>query len=405
MAVRAPRVALLLRDRIESGGVQRGLIYPWWIALSCAVLSTGAAALGVLQRDLLADPRPMLLAPVLVLLPYLLQFSQDRWVPWWVTLGLTGAGAAWLLTDGLAGAYDLVPAVLAVVVAGVTATDGLRIGAVSGGIALVLLVAMLSLEMATAFYGLEVVLGFFVGAMLRWQMRALVAEHAAREEDRERAVLAERQRIAREVHDLVAHSLSVTMLHVTGARRALADDEPDVADAIEALGDAERIGRQAMAEIRRTVGLLAEGEEQRHPLPGAADIPSLIDDARTAGVDIALTCEGDLASLPPTVGLGVYRIVQESVANAVKHAAGRPVTVELVARSASTRLSVRNPLDERRRSDGRGSGLGGMRTRAEQLGGVLTAGPSNGSWLVDLTVPHRGGGTPHRGCVVRRGWR
>ncbi len=397
------RVALVLRDRIESGGVQRGIAYPWWIAVSCAALSTGAVVLGAVQRDLLLEPEWMLVAPVLALAPYLLQFSIDRWIPWWVTFSCVGIASAWLLTDGLAGAYDLVPAALAIVVAGNTATDGLRIGAISTVLSLALLVVMLSFEMATAFYGLEVVLGFFVGGMLRWQMRALLAEHAARDEDRERAVLAERQRIAREVHDLVAHSLSVTMLHVTGARRALTDTEPDIADAVEALGDAERIGRQAMAEIRRTVGLLAEGPSDSRALPGAVDVPAMVEDCRTAGVAISLVYHGDLTTLPPAAGLGIYRVVQESVANAVKHAAGMPVAVQLDATGATARLRVRNPLADRRRPDGRGSGLAGMRARAEQLGGTFSAGPDGSNWVVELAVPNGPVAVSRAtGCAVRR---
>ncbi len=86
MPARLHRIASQVRDRIESGGVQRGLIYPWWIAVSCAVLATGAALLGVVQRDLILEPRAMSFAPLLVLLPYALQFGSARWVPWWATL-------------------------------------------------------------------------------------------------------------------------------------------------------------------------------------------------------------------------------------------------------------------------------------------------------------------------------
>ena len=134
--------------------------------------------------------------------------------------------------------------------------------------------------------------------MLRWQMRALAAERSERERERERATLAERQRIAREIHDLVAHSLSVTMLHVTGAKQALVEDH-DVDDAVAALSDAEQVGRQAMAEIRRTVGVLATEPTGAHPLPCAEDIDALVAQVRDAGLPVDYRSRGDLDPAQP----------------------------------------------------------------------------------------------------------
>lgn len=136
----------------------------------------------------------------------------------------------------------------------------------------------------------------------------------------ERAAFEERQRIARELHDVIAHSLAVTMLQLTGARLAL---ERDPKDAAHALAEAERLGRQSLAEIRRAVGLLAPSDET--PLdapPTAADVPELVAAMSDAGLDVTLHSDGDLAAVAPGSGLAVYRIVQESLANVVKHAPG-----------------------------------------------------------------------------------
>ena len=120
-------------------------------------------------------------------------------------------------------------------------------------------------------------LGLMAGAMLHTQSRALAAERSALAVEHDRATMAERNRIAREIHDLVAHSLSVTMLHITGARRLLADsagsEGDDVDEAIEALRDAERVGRQAMNDIRQTVSELATEGDPNRALPSADDLP------------------------------------------------------------------------------------------------------------------------------------
>lgn len=152
---------------------------------------------------------------------------------------------------------DPAPISLGFAVGEVTATEGGRRGlvALAAGAAVLLTFGDYDSDVVPLFVG-ELVLGLVLGYMLRWQMRALAAEQSARHEERVRATLAERQRVAREIHDLVAHSLSVTLLHVTGVRRALEQDA-DIPEAIEALTDAERIERQAMADIRRTVGVLA----------------------------------------------------------------------------------------------------------------------------------------------------
>src|SRR5690606_3232577 len=132
-------------------------------------------------------------------------------------------------------------------------------------------------------YSAGVALGWMVGVMLRYQRHFLYQERESQAIRAEQAADEERRRIAREVHDVIAHSLSITLLHLTAARHALQTDR-DVDEAVEALVDAERLGRQAMADIRRTVGLLGERSTSSAPEPGVRDLPELIADFTKAGL-------------------------------------------------------------------------------------------------------------------------
>lgn len=392
--------ALALRTRIESKGARHGLAYPWWIAVSSALGQLGCVLLALLQRDALLPPQALVLTLLLVALPWIAQLTVRWWVPWWLESIAVAAGATWLVFEPLSinGPADAAPGVFGLVVAEVTATDGPRPGLVVGGasVGLMLLADEVNGLPGVGVYALEVLLGFVVGYMLRWQMRALAAERAAKAGEHDRATLAERQRIAREIHDLVAHSLSVTMLHVTGARRALTDGG-DVDEAVDALRDAERIGRQAMTDIRHTVSVLATEATGGGPLPTAADIADLVADVSAAGLSVSYTASGDLEALSGPTGLGIYRIAQESLSNVAKHAPTSPASVRFVVEPDQLRLSVRNPLPLRRTTrSGQGSGLDGMTSRAAQLGGVVHAGPVGGDWLVDLVIP------VGEDCFVRR---
>jgi signal transduction histidine kinase len=205
----------------------------------------------------------------------------------------------------------------------------------------------------------------------------------------ERAASEERQRIARELHDVIAHSLAVTMLHLTGARLAL---ERDPQDAARALLEAERLGRQSLAEIRQTIGLLAPGDGPAvAAMPTASDISELVREVTDAGLRVDVDLDGDLNGVPPAAGLTVYRIVQESLANAVKHAPGAPVRVRMHVDTHGVEIDVCNPLESTSRSprgpDGGGLGLVLMRERTELLGGRLTAGRDGEVWRVRVVLP------------------
>jgi signal transduction histidine kinase len=212
----------------------------------------------------------------------------------------------------------------------------------------------------------------------------------ARRELAEQALLAERRRIARDVHDLVGHGLAAMMLQVTSARHVL---RRDPAAAEEALRSAEEVGRRSMQDLRGTVTLLrGEGDEGvAPPVPGAREIPALVDDARAGGLAVDLRTRGDLDRIAPGVGVAVYRIAQEALANAARHAPrARTVLgleladgeVRLVAETIGTAAAATPADPDRPRY-----GLIGMRERAAALGGELAAGPTPDGWRVTCRLP------------------
>lgn len=199
----------------------------------------------------------------------------------------------------------------------------------------------------------------------------------------DRAKAEERNRIARELHDVIAHTLTVSLLHVTSARLAV---EFDPADAARSLAEAERLGRESLAEVRSAVGLLRQDGDiaGTAPLPDAGEVPALVERFRSAGVDVTLTVDGDTSLLPATAGLAVYRIVQEALTNAIKHAAGSSIAVRLSVEPTSVGLAVDSSGAP---GDGTGLGVISMRERAESLGGSCSAGPGGRGWLVQAALP------------------
>jgi len=226
----------------------------------------------------------------------------------------------------------------------------------------------------------------FTAVLLRQQLVLLQRLHEAQADLAERSRADERTRIARELHDGIAHSLTVSLLHVSSARLAV---EHDPQDAARALAEAERLGRQSLAEVRTVVGLPRAGNRVPPPLPGINDLPSLVEQVRGAGVDATLTLDGALDTLPATTGVTVYRIVQEALTNATKHAFGATVVV----RAQVLRDSVQVDIDSAG-APGHGSGMGleNMCERAAAVGGTCVAGPGGSGWLVTATLPLERGG-------------
>jgi signal transduction histidine kinase len=193
-----------------------------------------------------------------------------------------------------------------------------------------------------------------------------VAEQAAR------AVADERARIARELHDLVAHSMGVIVIQSQAAQRAMAD-RPDLART--ALASIETAGRQGMVEMRRLLELLTGGDDGTVvPQPSLHDLDELVERVRRAGTPVALTVSGDLGSLPAGVDLAAYRIVQEALTNVLKHAG--PASARVVVRAAGGVVDVEVCDDGRGDAGGPGAGHGlvGMRERVALYGGTVEVG-------------------------------
>ncbi|MGW3145686.1 histidine kinase [Streptomyces sp. NPDC001177] len=229
-------------------------------------------------------------------------------------------------------------------------------------------------------------------ARLRAEQTALLAEM-----DRAQAVTAERARVARELHDLVANHLSAIAIHSTAA---LSIDDPGTSR--EALAVIRQNSVEGLAEMRRLIGILRDRGGDHEPSPKLSasleqggtpitptldSLTTLVDGARANGLDVTL--DTDHGRVPAPVELAAYRMVQESLTNALKHAGPGRVTVRLAQRDGMLELRVTSPCGRRDapRAPGSGAGLIGMRERATLLGGRFDAGPEDGLWAVRATLP------------------
>ena len=294
---------------------------------------------------------------------------------------------------------DFAPAWLVLMVLAVVALTSVSAGLLAALSAVVMLLA------AAALHRLDVValyVGFIgaswlLGYLMRSQRMLLAEQIQAQKMLAEHAAADERRRIAREIHDVIAHSLSVTLLHVTGARRGLQQDR-DIEDAVEALEQAEQLGRQAMADIRRTVGLLDRGPMKITPEPAIHDIATLVRDFERAGLAVSLSVDGPTERVAGVLGLALYRIAQESLANIAKHAPDSKAAVVLQVSANSVKLAVTNklPAAVTAAPSSEGRGLRGMRQRVELLGGAINAGPTDDGWAVRADMPLQEGDTSWR---------
>jgi signal transduction histidine kinase len=231
-------------------------------------------------------------------------------------------------------------------------------------------------------------LGIGFPAILGWTLRRQAQVAAQLAEARlalvESAATEERRRIARDVHDLVGHGLAAALVQIASARHVLRRD-PEAAD--HALALAEKAGRSSMQELRSTLASLRDGEVDTATLPVAADIASLAEEARAAGLPVTLHVSGDPARLDGVVGVTLYRIAQEALANALRHAPGAETVIELDSAGDSARLSVLSRGAAYHAPAGPTFGLRGMRERAAAVRGTVTAGASLDGWRVEATVP------------------
>jgi signal transduction histidine kinase len=239
-------------------------------------------------------------------------------------------------------------------------------------------------------FGVAWVVGFVLGQKLREGSEAKErAERLERErEEQARIVVAEeRARIARELHDIVGHSVSVMTVQAAGVRSLLRPEQEREREALEVI---EQTGREALAEMRRLVGVLRRPEEgpALAPQPSLEHVEKLVSQARDAGLPVELRVEGDPVQLPAGVDLTAYRLVQEGLTNAIKHA--RAENAEVVVRYGDGRVELTVSDDGRGDGDGvkGGNGLVGMRERVSVYGGELDAGPRpEGGFRLHATLP------------------
>jgi signal transduction histidine kinase len=317
------------------------------------VAATAAGLVLLVVSTRLGVPDDALTMPLLIL--FAVCFSLGRYVPsWWGAAAVAGLNLSLHWSDGV-----VVPPLEDVLWAG-------------------------TLFFAPYGIGRLVLAHARQGDRLADQARQLVVEqrHVA-----ERAVADERRRIARELHDVIAHSISVMVVQAGAARELLGRDEAGVAASLDEI---QRSGRAALGETGRLLGLLREEPATDvEPQPSAVDIPRLVEGFRGSGLDVVLDLDGSTDGLPAGLALSLYRIVEEGLTNALKHTPGTrvavhyrrtPDRVEVELTSAASREASRLPSG--------GHGLVGMRERAAVFGGSVTAGPTaDGGFLVSARLP------------------
>ncbi|WP_280356409.1 sensor histidine kinase [Nocardia otitidiscaviarum] len=305
--------------------------------------------------------------------------------------------------------------VIAVVVASLWVDAGLWVDAMINSHLLVLAVLALSVpaRQAAAYWTGTVAAGALLAALLRpprglsellevsvlaalilvagAALRALAAARRGLRDEREAvrrqaertALLEERTRIARELHDVVAHHMSVIAIQAEAAQFRESAAAPQTFAAIR------DSAVTALGEMRRILELLRSGDTGAAPQPTVTDLPRLVDSVRGTGTRVELDTDGDLTAVPAGVGLSAYRIVQEALSNAVRHAPGASVRVRVHCETDRMRIDVDNPLPAGSVGGRAGQGLTGMRERVAAYGGTLMAAPADGRFRVRAELPIR----------------
>jgi len=247
-----------------------------------------------------------------------------------------------------------------------------------------------AVDAVSPFFTAVVALGF--GAAWLFGRRGIrrVAERQAALERTERAVELERARIARELHDVISHNVSVMVVQAAAARDVF-DTHP--ARALEALGAIESVGREALGELRMLLDVVHQGDMGGHELPRAPQpnlgrLPALVEQVRAAGVLVELDVDDEIGRLPAAVDLSAYRVVQEALTNVLKHSRASVTEIELRRTNSHLTLGVTDNGAGSGLDRGEGKGLVGMRERVELLGGEFAAGPRPaGGFAVHAAIP------------------
>jgi signal transduction histidine kinase len=387
-----------LEDRVR----QRRALLPAGITLSFLVTADAiviaCAAIATLQRTTV--DLPVALAAFAITVAPIVSFALFNFKFGPLLLGATWslATAVLLFATSTPIHADFAPSLLVLMVATVgtlTSPFGGFLAFLSAFSLVLTASGLHRLDDLAAYCGL-LAAGWVIGYLLHAQRAQLIEQIRAQAESlSSQAVAEEGHRIAREVRDIVSNDLSATLLGVTGARRALQVDQ-DVDDALGALEEAERQGRQAVAELRRTTGFLDRRDDiLAHASidPGLDDIGVLVDDFKKTGLAVTLRFDGLSQPVSPAVGVTLYRVVQESLFNIAKHAPESKSTVAIDISAASAQLAVNNEpahftadFMQPVQSCGQ-QGLSRIRKRIELLGGAIEYGPTDDGWSVCAEIP------------------
>ena len=370
------------------------------------LVAVDAALELAIRRDSSDAPRTTLWFAVPAILVVVLTLLARRRFPFAAPASMWVLAAAVSFVDG-----RLVPFVVGVFVAGLAAAFLLgnlrdaaqaRLGlAVVVGSAVIVVYNMPDHTPGSlVFIPLLFAISWLAGFALRSRSeQAEAAVERAAEAEREResaariAVAEERARIARELHDIVAHAVSVMVLQVGAVRHKLPETLAEDADALRGV---EKTGRTALAEMRRLLGAMRrEGDGiELAPQPGLDSLEPLLDEIGRAGLAVRLHVEGDPVPLPQAIDLSAYRIVQEGLTNVLKHAGARHADVTLRYRGDELQIEVCDDGHGGSTSDGQGHGLVGVRERVKIYGGEMSAGPAAGGGFVLSTRLPIGGDRP-----------
>jgi signal transduction histidine kinase len=334
-------------------------------------------------------------AVTLLSLGWTLPFALRRRYPLWAPLVALSFLSVFALVSSERSISSLtMPFVAALAAAVSVGLVGDRRQSIAGWAAVIAGAAVVSSKSGSAYSdffwsALILTLAWFFGSALGTrteQARELTERVEAVERERataaERATAEERARIARELHDVVAHSVSVMVVQASGVRRLLKEEQERER---EALMSVEQIGRQALTEMRRMLGVMRSHEESPAalaPQPGLQHLVQLIAQVEEAGLPVTLRIEGERPDLSPGVDLSAYRIVQEGLTNALKHAKGAHAEVVVRYIDSSVELEIADNGLGTPNGDGKGHGLVGMRERVALYGGTIDAGPRAGGGFV-----------------------
>lgn len=371
----------------------------WWPI--AAVVGTGivfAVVSHTLMSDTTIGDRLSLILAAAQSVALLLSI-RNPWPAWLLAVAATASASvvedSELLVPAMLNSYLVILLVLGLN-AGWRTAVGLWAGTLALGVALSVVLqppaVWASLGEAGLFSGLALVAGGVVRQLIETR-KELAQERFTAGIDRERtAALAERTRIARELHDVVVHHMSAVAISVEATRYQIADPPPELIDSLAVIGVN---ATAALDEMRSILGVLrADGPIDTAPAPTLLDVERLIELAQTSGTAVVLHSEGRLDDVPGAMQVSVYRIVQEALSNAQRHAPGAAVRVQLRRTDECLLAEVRNSSGDQRvptRSSRPGHGLLGMCERVDVLGGRLETGPTpDGGFRVSAQIPLSG---------------